>query len=125
MASKAEVLTSFRSYRSRAEKSTGRDIKGFRTDGGGEYVNKEFTRYLEDAGIKHIISPPYTSQNGHAERMNRTQMESARCILKDSKLGNEFWGYAVLTAAHIHNRLLSCSHQDKSPSNIGQERFRE
>ena len=42
-------------------------------------------------------------------------MESARCILEDSKIGNEFWGHAVLTAAHIHNRLPSRSHEDKSP----------
>ena len=71
---------------------------------------------MDAAGIQHIVTPPYTPmQNGMAERMNRTLMESARCILEDSQLGKEFWGHAVLTAAHIHNRLRSHSYQDKSP----------
>jgi len=42
-------------------------------------------------------------------------MEGVRCILQDSKLDNCFWGHAVLTAAHIHNRLPSWSHQNASP----------
>ena len=42
-------------------------------------------------------------------------MENARCILHDSKLSTHFWGYAVLTAAHIHNRLPSHSCNNTSP----------
>ena len=42
-------------------------------------------------------------------------MENARCILEDSGLGKEFWGHAVLTAAHIHNRLPSRSYNNLSP----------
>ena len=114
--SKDAALTAFQAYRARAEKSTGKAIKALRSDGGGEYLNLEFKKYLTEAGIQHIISPPYTrSQNGLAERTNRTIMENARCILEDSQIGKEFWGYAVLTAPHIHNRLPSRSHNDKSP----------
>lgn len=100
----------------RAEKSSGKEIKAFRTDGGGEYLNGKFKTYLKQAGIQHIISPSYSpQQNGLAERMNRTIMESARCILEDAKLDKGFWGYAVLTAAHIHNRLPSRSHDNLTP----------
>ena len=114
--SKDGVLTAFQSYRARAEKSSGREIKALRSDGGGEYLNREFKKYLSEAGIQHIVSPPYTpSQNGLAERMNRTIMENARCILEDSQLGKEFWGYAVLTVGHVHNRLPSRSHNHISP----------
>jgi len=92
-------------------------MKAFRSYGSGEYLNEEFKKYLVKSGIQYIISPPYTpSQNHLAERMNRTLMQSARCILEDSKLKHEFWGHAVLTAAHIHNRLPSRSHQDRSPN---------
>jgi len=44
-------------------------------------------------------------------------MENARWILEDLHLGKEFGGYAVLTAAHIHNRLPSRtgSHSNISP----------
>ena len=67
--SKDGVLREFKSYRARAEKSSGRDIKTLRSDGGGEFLNNEFRRYLLEAGIQHTVSPPYSpSQNGVAER---------------------------------------------------------
>jgi len=115
--SKDGALTAFKDYRARAEKNSGREIRPFRSDGGGEYRNREFEKFLLiEAGIQHIVSPPYTpSQNGLAERMNRTIMENARCIQEDSHLGKGFRGYAVLTAAHIHNRLPSRSHSNISP----------
>lgn len=113
---KDQALATFQAYRARAEKSGGKEIKAFRTDGGGEYVNTEFKKYLEDAGIEHRISTLYSpTQNGRAERAHRTIMENARYILQDSQLGNEFWGQAVLTAGHIHNRLPNRSHNNRSP----------
>ena len=78
-------------YRARAEKSSGRDIKRLLSNGGGEFLNNKFRRYLLEAGIQHTVSPPHLpSQNGVAERMNRTLMETARYLLEDSKLGKEF-----------------------------------
>ena len=116
LSSKDGALTAFHGYRMRAEKASGNEIKSLRSDGGGEYINSPFQKYLEVAGIQHIVSPAYSpSQNGRAERMNRTLMEDARCILEDSQLGKEFWGYAVLTAAHIHNRLPSRTHNNTTP----------
>jgi len=113
---KDEALNAFQTYRARAEKGSGKEIKAFWSDGGGEYLNKQFRKYLEDAGIQHRISPPYSpAQNGRAERANRTIMESARYMLEDSRLGNEFWGQAVLAAAHVHNHLPSRSYNDMAP----------
>ena len=42
-------------------------------------------------------------------------MESARYLLLDLQITHEFWGDAVLTGAHIHNRILSQSHNNTSP----------
>ena len=113
---KDQALEAFQAYQSRAEKEAGRKIEALRTDGGGEYARQHFQRYLKSSGIVHRVSPPYTpSQNGLAERANRTLMEGARCMKEDFKLKKEFWGYAVATAAHIHNRLPSRSHEDRSP----------
>ena len=42
-------------------------------------------------------------------------MESAQCLLPDLQITQEFWGHAVLTAAHIHNRLPSRNHDNTSP----------
>ena len=114
--SKDGALPAFQTYRVRAEKACGKEIKSLRRDGGGEYTGKAFRKYLAESGIQHIVSTPYSpSDNGLAERMNRTIVENARCILQDSKLGNTFWGHAVLTAAHVHNRIPSHSRSDKSP----------
>ena len=119
MRSKADVLENFTAYRQRAEKDTGRQIKCLRSDGGGEYVNRRFTTYLREAGIVKVTTPPYTpAQNGIAERANRTLTEAARCMLQDAGLGNEYWGYAILAATHIINRMPSRVHGNKSPYEI-------
>jgi len=113
---KCEALGVFQAYKARAEKEAGREIKRFRTYGGGEYVTQAFRSYLGINGISHSLSPPYIpSHNGLAERANRTLMESARCMLHEAGLDKQFWGFAVATAAHIHNRLPSRFHQDGSP----------
>ena len=116
---KHQVLENFKIYRRRAEKDTGKSIRRLRTDGGGEYLNTKFGAYLEQEGIVKVTTPPYTpAQNGLAERANRTLMEGARCMLIDSGLGNEFWGFAVLATAHIINRMPSRSRAGKSPFEI-------
>ena len=117
--SKAEVLDNFIAYWHRAEKDTGRQIKTLRTDGGGEYINRRMETYLREAGIVKVTTPPYTpAQNGIAERANRTLTEAARCMLHDAGLGNEYWGYAILAAAHIINHMPSRVHGNKSPYEI-------
>ena len=114
--SKDGALAAFQAYKARAEKSAGREIKSLRSDGGGEYIGNRFQQYLREEGIQHIVSPPYSpSQNGLAERMNRTIMDNARYILQDSKLSTTFWGEAVLTVTHVHNRLPSPTRKDIAP----------
>ena len=49
---------------------------------------------------------PYSpQQNGVAERMNRTLMESARAMIAHAGLPNSYWGEAVATAAYVRNRM--------------------
>ena len=79
-------------------------------------MSEKFLTYLRKAGIVKKTTPPYTpAQNGIAERANRMIMEAARCMLADAYLGNEFWGYAVLAATHILNRMPSRAHEGRSP----------
>jgi len=113
---KSEALGTFQAYKARAEKEAGREIKVLRTDGGGEYIGRDFKGYVRLNGITHSVSPPYSpSDNGLAERANRTLMEAARCMIEEAKLNKGLRGFAVATAAHIHNRLPSRSHHDQSP----------
>lgn len=117
--SKADVLEKFIAYPQRAEKDTGRKIKSFRTDGGGEYVNRRFTTYLREGGIVKVTTPPYTAaQNGIAELANHTLTEAARCMLQDAGLGKEYWGHAILAATHIINHMPSRERAGKTPYEI-------
>lgn len=75
---KSEVLTHLKTFVERAEVSTGVKVKILRSDGGGEYGSKEFKLYLDSKGIQHEKTNAYTPQeNGVAERMNRTLVESS------------------------------------------------
>ncbi|GMF38623.1 unnamed protein product [Phytophthora fragariaefolia] len=76
------LLTKFKIYKAAMENVTGKAIKRLRSDNGGEHTDKLFKAYLNHNGIKHEKPVPYTpQQNGLAERMNRTLVEMARCIL--------------------------------------------
>ncbi|XP_039128879.1 uncharacterized protein LOC120265009 [Dioscorea cayenensis subsp. rotundata] len=89
---------------SHGERQTVEKLRTIRTDKGGEFLSREFEAFCENLGIRHELTAPYTpQQNGLAERKNRVLIEKARCILKFSKLPNEFWTEAVLTAAYISN----------------------
>jgi transposase InsO family protein len=49
--------------------------------------------FLEDEGIKHEFSSPYTpQQNGVVERKNRTLLDMARTMLDEYKTPDRFWG---------------------------------
>lgn len=88
------------------ENKTGIKIKSLRSDNGKEFINKEMANILKQSGIRHQTTVPYTpQQNGMAERMNRTIVEKARCMLFGDNLGISFWAEAVSTAVYSINRL--------------------
>lgn len=58
-------------------------------------------------GIIHQKTNPYSpEQNGLCERMNRTLIEKARCLLFDAGLDKEFWAEAINTAVYLQNRIV-------------------
>jgi hypothetical protein len=62
--------------------------------------------YLEEEGIKHEFSAPYTpQQNGMVERKNGMLIDMARTMLGEYKTPERFWSEAVNTACHAINRL--------------------
>ena len=55
-----------------------------------------------------ITSVAYNPElNGHAECRNRTHIEGAQTMLKDSQLGKDLWGEAILTHIYLRNRCPS------------------
>ena len=117
MRSKSEVLDKFVQFVKFAETQTGSRVKVLRSDNGGEYASNKFAAYCRNQGIVQQFTPPYTPQlNGVAERMNRTLVESARCMIEYAGLSKRYWGEAVMTAAFLRNRCPTrATGYDKSP----------
>jgi hypothetical protein len=81
-------------------------IKKIRSDNGTEFKNSQIEGFLEDEGIKHEFSSPYTPQkNGVVERKNRTLLDMARTMLDEYKTSDRFWVEAINTACYAINRL--------------------
>ncbi|GBP25731.1 Retrovirus-related Pol polyprotein from transposon TNT 1-94 [Eumeta japonica] len=101
----ARSILKFKEYKALVENQLNFKIKCLRSDNGREYLSNDFSNYLKKSGIIHQTSNSYTpQQNGLAERMNRTLMERARCMLINSDLQKSYWAEAVSTAAYITNR---------------------
>ena len=93
-----------------------RTVKVFRTDNGGEYCSTDFVKYLKERGILHHTTTPMNpEQNGVAERMNRTIVETARSMLHHAKLPTSFWAEAVATAVFFRNRSPTIAVSKKTP----------
>ena len=113
MKHKSEVLEKFKDFETTIASSEER-IRKLRTDNGDEYVSKEFEAYLKSKRILHEVSVPHSpEQNGVAERMNRTLMESARSMLSHAGLSNRYWAEAVATAAYIRNRTPTAAFKEE------------
>jgi hypothetical protein len=116
---KSEVYRVFRKWKAAVENETGRRLKTLRSDNGGEYTSTEFREYLERCGIRHETTVPKTpEQNGKAERMNGTIMESVRAMLRDSDMAKKFWAEAVRTAVYIRNRCPTSSLPEITPMEV-------
>ena len=92
-------------------------VKTIRTDNGGEYTSRAFQEYLDDHGISHQLTVPYTpQQNGVAERMNRTLIDLVRCMIHSENVPKHFWAEALNTAVYIRNRAPNKAlPKDKTP----------
>jgi hypothetical protein len=81
-------------------------VKKIRSDNGLEFKNLQVEEYLEEKGIKHEFSAPYTpQQNGLVERKNMTLINMGRTMLGEYKTRKPFWSEAVNMACHAINRL--------------------
>ena len=75
-----------------------------------------FQEYMKQHEIVHQTTVPYSpAQNGVAERMNRTLVETARSMMSHSKVPTEFWAEAVNTATYVRNRSPTTSLKGMTP----------
>ena len=102
----------------------GEDIKGIRTDNARDFLNTELKEFLEFEGIKHETSCPYTpQQNGLAKRRIGVIDDKSRTLLIQGNVPINLWGFAVMTAMHLINRLPSKVLRFRSPIDLLEQCF--
>jgi transposase InsO family protein len=83
---KCQVKDRVKTFVRRAQKEFDLPIKKIRSDNGSEFKNTQVEEFLEEEGIKHEFSTPYTpQQNSVVERKNRTLIDMARTMLDEYK----------------------------------------
>jgi transposase InsO family protein len=103
---KSQTQETLKGFLRRAQKEFGLRIKKIRSDNETEFKNSQIEGFLEEEGIKHEFSSPYTpQQNGVVERKNRTLLDMARTMLDEYKTLDRFWAEAINTACYSINRL--------------------
>jgi transposase InsO family protein len=97
-------------------KTQGMNPKAIHIDRGGEFVNERLERWCKENGIViRMTAPNSQSQNGVAERMNRTLVELARAMLRGQNLPEFLWEHATLHAAYIRNRAYTTHLKTETP----------
>jgi hypothetical protein len=116
---KSNVFVTFKQWKTLIEKQTGKKIKCFRTNNGLEYCSGEFDEFCKNEGIvRHRTVRKTPQQNGVAERMNKTLLERARCMLSNAGLSKDFWAELVNIDYYLVNRSPSTVLECKTPSEV-------
>jgi transposase InsO family protein len=83
---KTETQQTLKRFLRRAQNEFELKVKKIRSDNGSEFKNLQVEEYLEEEGIKHEFSAPYTpQQNGVVERKNMTLIDMAQVKMKSGR----------------------------------------
>ncbi|CAI7885334.1 unnamed protein product [Closterium sp. NIES-53] len=94
----------------RKTRFTSKSVKRLRSDRGGEFLGRPFTDLVEDKGILHNLTCPYTpQQNGMAEREMRTVVEAVRTMLLHMGVKHHWWHLALRHAIWVRKCLERAS----------------
>jgi len=116
---KSDVLNAFQEFKAEVENLHERKIKALQSDNGGEYCSAQFEQFLKDNGIVHRKTVPYSpSQNGVAERVNRTIANIVKCLLIQSGAPKVLWAEAANTACVIRNLCSTRAIQNNIPQSV-------
>jgi transposase InsO family protein len=116
---KSEAQGTVKKFSRRAQNEYVLKIKNVRSDNGLEFRNTNVEEFLDEEGIKHEFSAPYTpQQSGSVERKNRTLSEATRTMLNEYKTPDIFWAEAINTVCHAINRFYLHKYLGKIPYEI-------
>jgi hypothetical protein len=68
--------------------------------------------------VRHHIIPHTPQQNDVAERMNKTIISKARCMLSNASMRRQFWAEAASTTCYLINRSPSIAIEKKTPMEV-------
>ena len=84
---KSEFFEAFLKFKKMVEKKISKEIKIFQCDGGGEFIQTDFIKHLEDHDIERYISCPDTpEQNGVVEIKHRHIVDTGLTLLLHANL---------------------------------------
>lgn len=104
MKARSDAITRLRLFNQQV-RNLGASLQRLRTDNAREYGQGHFREYLDEQGTQWEPTAPYSpSQNGKAERVNRTLQERTTAILQDSGLPANLWPEVMKTVVYLMNR---------------------
>ena len=93
---KSEAFKRYLKYEAWVKVQRNTVIKCLGSDGGGEYISKEFKDYLESVGMAHHLTICNSPQsNSTAERGNRTHVKRACTMMITAGLPEFLWAEAI------------------------------
>ena len=119
MKTKDEAFDKIRHHILLIERKFNRKPRFLRLDNGKELINGKLKEWAAENGITLEPTAPYSpSQNGVAERFNRTLLELARAMLLEKNLPTFLWDEAVAHAAYLRNRAPTKALNGKTPYEV-------
>lgn len=113
---KSEFFSVFVAFQKLVENQHSFKITQFQSDGGGEFVNLQMKKHLEECGIVHRISCPHTpQQNGLAERKHRHVVELSLSMMFAGHIPLQYWVDVFFSASYIINMLPAVGSDSTSP----------
>jgi len=105
MVDKKDAVPRIKDYATMIKWKFGKFPKWMCFDNGTKLVNTETKAWAGQRGIELEVTAPYSqSQNGVAERFNRTHMELAWAMLFAKGLPEFLWDQAIAHANYLRNR---------------------
>jgi hypothetical protein len=110
------MLNALKIYKLESEKVTGMKMVYVQTDNAPEFKGSIWATFLNDNGIIHIPTAPYSSaSNGTAEHSIGISMAAVRAMLKDSGLPIKWWAEAWAFMDYAENLLPLIHHLREIP----------